>query len=155
MFDSFVDVDDSEIFLCKITRKGQASDHAWFNSRDIDTKMIKDYRCSKDAASNESKSSEVSCNTDKSKVYTCELKSRTCGLQIICSNCGIILGYKDLLGSESCSQVAKLLVSFKRDFGGDKLYLNFTLNSNFKHYCNFSKRGISQVCLLRQQLSIT
>ncbi len=62
--------------------------------------------------------SSAKCSTDKTKVYSCELKARTCGVEIICSNCGIILGYRELYGSESCTQVGAMLVDFRENFQG-------------------------------------
>ena len=50
------------------------------------------------------------CNTVKANVYSCELKCKTRGLEIGCTNCGVVVGYKELYGSESLSQVALFLL---------------------------------------------
>lgn len=82
-----------------------------------------------------SDNSEISntFNTDKSKVYTCESKTSTCGLQIFCSNCGLILGFKEMFGSESCTQVAVQLTEFRKHFKGKSILLAFTFNI-YKQY---------------------
>jgi transcription elongation factor Elf1 len=48
----------------------------------------------------------TSCNTDKTSVYACNLKCKTRGIELACSNCGIVLAFRELYGSESLTQVA-------------------------------------------------
>lgn len=47
-----------------------------------------------------------SCNTDKTKDYTCNLKCRTRKLEIAATNCGIVVGYREIILAESKTQVA-------------------------------------------------
>ena len=99
------------------SKNGAVTDPAWFASKDLPKKLVDDYRKLKGGLL-ENEATTSTCNTDKTKVYTCELKSRTCGIQIICSNCGIIEGFRELLGSESCTQVADMLVKFRQEYTG-------------------------------------
>ena len=46
------------------------------------------------------------CNTDKTTVYTCDIKVKTCGVLLACTCCGIIVNYKEYYGAKSCTQVA-------------------------------------------------
>ncbi|CAF1092729.1 unnamed protein product [Brachionus calyciflorus] len=52
----------------------------------------------------ESENKIISCNTEKSKGI-CDFKSRTKGVVLSVYNCGIVTGYRELFGSESCSQI--------------------------------------------------
>ena len=68
--------------------------------------------------SNENVQEDITCNTDKTKVYNCESKTRACRIKIICTNCGIIVSYAELFGSESCTQVAVQLFALNKHFQG-------------------------------------
>jgi hypothetical protein len=47
-------------------------------------------------------------NNDKTITHTCDVKVKTRGILLALSNCGIILGYRELYGSESVTQVANM-----------------------------------------------
>ena len=46
------------------------------------------------------------CNTDKASQLSCPLKVKSRGIVLACDPCGIIAGYKEMYGAESCTQVA-------------------------------------------------
>ena len=56
------------------------------------------------------------CNTDKSSQFTYNLKGKTRGLQVACSNCGINISIR--VGSESSTQVAHMLLDTHDNFKG-------------------------------------
>lgn len=60
----------------------------------------------------------VSCNTDKTKQYTCDLKCRTRGIQIAAFNCGVILGWREMYLSESITQVALMYLDIIDNYIG-------------------------------------
>ena len=132
MYDSFLDVDDKELFLCRITTSvNNNGDLAWFGSEDIPSELLKSFKLSKFIDDSNLQTNEEYCNTDKSRVNTCDFKTRTCGIQIICTNCGLFVGCKELHGSESCTQVAEMLLDFKKDFVGNLIFY-------YKTYCQLN-----------------
>jgi hypothetical protein len=102
-----------EIFLCKTTK----SDLKWYLATSIPPNVLQIFK-----DRNNSNEIKMSYNTDKSKFLSCDLKCRTRGLQLACMNCGIILVYKELYGSESCTQVALMYLQICANFSG-KLFL--------------------------------
>ena len=121
-------MNDDEIFLCH-TDPNKNGTNAWFTVQNVPAALIDRYKYPKDPTNiiNEEPIDnfesnrreffdEATCKTDKAKVNSCDLKTRTCGIQVLCSNCGIILGFKEL--SESRTQVASMLVDFKQEFVG-------------------------------------
>jgi hypothetical protein len=46
------------------------------------------------------------CNTDKEAVFTCPMKCKIRGVELACTNCGIVVGFRELFLSESLTQVA-------------------------------------------------
>ena len=62
-------------------------------------KHISKIRCSDNANS---------CNTDKTVLHACDVKVKTRGILIFMNNCGVIVGYRELYGSESLTRVANL-----------------------------------------------
>lgn len=110
-----MDVNDEEIFLCTVKSTSDTKNGlAWYKLADIPAKLLASFIETKNQPTTE----EPICNTDKTKVNTCEYKSRTCGLQVFCSNCGIILYFKELYGSESCSQLGLMLLDLHENFDG-------------------------------------
>jgi hypothetical protein len=117
---TIVDANDNEIFLCRLKKKSIEEKEAyWFRLEDIPKDVLNDYKSSHKL--DENVMSETTCSTDKTKVYSCELKARTCGILILCGNCGLIEGFSELYGSESCTQVGSFLVAFHENFTGNKL----------------------------------
>ena len=45
-------------------------------------------------------------------------KCKTRGIQLACANCGIIYGFCELLGAESCTQVAQMYIDLCEAFNG-------------------------------------
>jgi hypothetical protein len=109
IFDSFVDVEENELFLCEL----DSGDLGWFESDDLPGELKNEF-----IGSNPPEDENPSCNTSKDTQYKCVLKSRTRGLQVACSNCGFILGYREMFCSESSSQVAMLYLDLKEAYGG-------------------------------------
>ena len=81
--------------------------------------VLNDYKSSQKL--DENLMSETTCSTDKTKVYSYELKARTCGILILCGNCGLIEGFSELYGSESRTKVGSFLVDFHENFTGNNL----------------------------------
>ena len=48
------------------------------------------------------------CNTDKTISFSCLLKCKTRGVELACTPCGLIIGIRELFGSESLTQVAQV-----------------------------------------------
>ncbi len=94
-----MDSNEEELFLCEI-EDGQL---AWFVASDLPQEMLEDFKGSKPP-----EDAEPTCNTSKDTQYKCNLKSRTRGLQIACTNCGVMLGFREMFCSESSNQVAML-----------------------------------------------
>ena len=104
IYDSYIDIDDKEHFLC--LTNGCDKNLVWLDKVDVHPRLIDDFRQSKKDTLNRDKF--TSCNTDKdSKFYTCNFKVRTRGIVIAAFNCGIILGFREIFGAESLSQVAQ------------------------------------------------
>ena len=106
--------------MCRIKKKSIEEKEAyWFRLEDIPKEVLTAYRSSQQL--DENVIHETTCSTDKTKVYSCELKARTCGLLIACGNCGLIEGFAELFGSESCTQVGNFLINFHENFTGNIL----------------------------------
>lgn len=115
-----MDADDKETYLCQITRNSEEEkDGFWFREQDIPKDLLQKYKESRSLDENVTSSTKTACSTDKTRVYSCELKARTCGILILCGNCGIIEGFSELYGSESCTQVGAYLVDFYENFKGN------------------------------------
>ena len=56
------------------------------------------------------------CNTDKTISHTCDVKVKTRSILLALSNCGIIVGYRELYGSESITQVANMYLDMVDQF---------------------------------------
>ena len=68
---------------------------------------------------NNKKIPSQTCNTVKSQFYTCESKNKTRGVVIASSNCGIVLGWREIYGAESCTQVALFYLNITNLFNGN------------------------------------
>lgn len=100
LYDSYVNHKDQELFLCKT----KVTDLKWFRKEVVPHDLLANYNQKKIKESTIS----TTCNTDKSSIFSCEMKCKTRGIQLACGNCGIILGYRELFGAESCTQVAQM-----------------------------------------------
>ena len=103
---SYVTQNDDELFVCKSLNYEQR----WYKKEDIPTEMLDNFRKFKNSLNN------PSCNTDKTNTFSCGLKCKTRGLQLACSNCGIIIGFRELYGSESLTQVALMALEIYESF---------------------------------------
>ena len=70
----------------------------WLIKSDLPLFLVSDYLLQKNPID--------SCNTDKTKDYSCQLKCRTRGLELAATNCGIVVGYREIFLAESKTQVA-------------------------------------------------
>jgi len=97
IYDSFVTLFDEELFYCR----SNSFDGRWFRKETIPKEILEEFqqKC-------EQIRSTTACNTDKTTVYTCDIKVKTCGVLLACTCCGIIVNYKEFYGAESCTQVA-------------------------------------------------
>ena len=73
------------------------------------------------------KNSMKTCNTDKSKNFSWDMKCKTRGIQLACANCDIIYRFRELFGAESCTQVAQMYIDLCEAFNG-----MFIIRINFK-----------------------
>ena len=114
--DSFLTSYDIELFYCK----GNLFKGRWFQAETIPPNVLNKFR----ESHNQSKSSST-CNTDKTSVYSCIFKLKTCGVLLACSNCGIILNFKEFYGAESCSQVALFYLETTQNFTSKSKFIPF------------------------------
>lgn len=129
IYDSFVDIDEKEIFLCQTS----TNERLWFRKHDISKTVLDKFLKRKNANDQYKRqqlatvidTSEKICNVDKTDAFTCELKCRTRGLIIACNCCGIISGFKELFGAESLTQVALMLLEMKSYAAGAIIILTF------------------------------
>jgi len=86
----------------------------------------------------------LSCNTDKTKDFGCPLKCHTRGIQICATNCGIIIGYREIFLAESKTQVAVMLLDIYDNY--QSIYnLSNLLPKNF--FILFNKKVKFQIIL--------
>jgi hypothetical protein len=74
----------------------------WLSRYDLTSQQYNEF------ISNRKKSEEdefISCNTDKVACTACDSKCKTRGVILIITNCGVILSYREIFGSESLTQV--------------------------------------------------
>jgi hypothetical protein len=74
--------------------------------------------CNKDKSSVALKT----CNTDNAKVFSCDHRCKTHGILLAVFNCGIIIGYRELFGKESATQVALLYLDICDFYTGKDLF---------------------------------
>ena len=123
IYDSFVPGDGDEIFLCKTERM----DFRWFCRDDLPSTLLQTFIDTHRLTSE----TLTSCNTDKTNIYTCEMKCKTRGIQIACNNCGIVVAHRELFGSESLTQVALMYLDMADNYIG-KLNYNRNVRSKSK-----------------------
>ena len=123
IFDSFIDYDRRELFYCKLKDRTKC----WFVKANVPkavlTKFIKrkfkdDEFRRKEQTKLDYQAQEALCQVDKTDEFACDLKTKTRGLLIGCSNCGIIICYKEMYAKESLTQVARLILATKHNFKG-------------------------------------
>lgn len=135
IYDSFVTVSEQELFFCK----GNTFNYRWLTEHDLQKNLLQQFRDIKKASLG-----DQHCNTDKSIQYTCEIKVRTRGIETLCSNCGTILAFKEIYGSESLTQGALLYLELFQNFKGT----NFPKYFVYDNACNMMK-----FCQTRTQTS--
>ena len=86
------------------------------------------------------------CNTDKAKVFSCEHKCKTHGILLAAFNCGIVIGYRELFGKESTTQVALLYLDIYDYYIGIKLKISYFLFKNIRCF-SFLREDTRFLCL--------
>jgi hypothetical protein len=124
IYDSFIDYNRKELFLCKL----KDNSRAWFHKANIpkallnkyvDQKFRDDNYRRKENSKKEAKSNyEKICQVDKTDEHTCDLKAHTRGLLIGFTNCGTIISFKEMYAKESLTQVTRFILATKRNFKG-------------------------------------
>lgn len=84
----------------------------WFDRETIPIHLLQEY------LDNKNPNAKNSCNVDKTTTFSCDFKVKTCGILLACSNCGIILNYKEFYGAESCKQVGLFYLETSNNFKG-------------------------------------
>ena len=121
VYDSHIDDEEIELFLCRTN--SSSNNLLWFENRDIPKELIQSYKDSK--AEHVHRDKFTSCDTDKaSKFYTCFYKIRTRGIILAASNCGIIIGFTEIFGAESLTQVAQFYLDICDHFSGIHFFKN-------------------------------
>ena len=121
IYDSFVGSDEREIFFVK-TGDG---DKKWLTKADIAKTLLNrflKYKQKKGDPVNDYESKDV-CHIDKEDEYCCELKCKTRGVLISCTNCGIIVGYKEMYGAESLKQMEAFMLEIVADWRNNFLLM--------------------------------
>ena len=109
VYDSFVGLDDREVYLCRIV-EGELK---WFLKSDIPTEVLKEYTERK-SDTNET----YVCQIDKTEMYSCLFKCKTRGFILSAFDCGIILAYRDMYGAESLTQIAYMYLDIVQAYIG-------------------------------------
>ena len=98
---------DEELFYCETTNKEQK----WCSAADVHIDIKTEF-----LAKTHVNPFPSGCNTDKTVSHTCDVKVKTRGILLALSNCGIIVGYRELYGSESITQVANMYLDMVDQF---------------------------------------
>ncbi|CAF1087177.1 unnamed protein product, partial [Brachionus calyciflorus] len=95
--DCFYTREENYLFLSELTNNKLV----WVTENQIDATLFEDFFRKKNSFADKL---DLECQTLKSKTL-CDFKTRTKGILISAFNCGIVTGYREIFGSESCSQV--------------------------------------------------
>ena len=95
--DSYINLDEEEWFLCKLVNMDSPK---WICANKISNQMREEYTKRKRNIN------AASCNTDKTAMYACDVKVKSRGILLAVTNCGVILSYREIFGSESITQVS-------------------------------------------------
>ena len=112
--DSYINLDEEELFYCETTNNEQKWYLAADAPIDIKTEFLAKTRVNPFPSG---------CNTDKTISHACDVKVKTRSILLALSNCGIILGFRELYGSESITQVANMYLDMVDQF--QRNYKNF------------------------------
>ena len=108
--DSFVNLEDKEIFLCRIS----TGELKWFTKHDIPAEVFLQFQ---KRNISECENNQF-CQIDKSNMYSCLFKCKTRGLILAAFDCGIVLGWRDLYGAESLAQIAYMYLDILDAYKG-------------------------------------
>ncbi len=56
------------------------------------------------------------CNTDKTCTFSCLLKCKTRGVELSCTTFAVIIGIRNMYGSESLTQMAQMYLDMSDHF---------------------------------------
>ncbi len=106
--DSYLSNNDEELFLVETSR----TPLKWLAKYQIKKDIYDNYidLKKKERALLYSKLYNLSCNTDKTAVSTCDIKCKSRGVILFASNCGVTVSFREIFGAESLPQVAMLLM---------------------------------------------
>lgn len=132
--DNHVTFQGAELLFCKTS----LNELKWFTKFDCPETMYRDY-----CKQFQQPQGFSECNTDKTVTnfgrldLSCVNKTKTKGVVLAVFNCGIILGYRELFGAESCTQVCLFYLDILTAYAG-KLIRPKIVNNNILFYFNFS-----------------
>ena len=78
-----------------------------FSKYDVPDELLTIF-CQKQAVTVDSGQIRTGSNTDKTSAFSCLLKWKKRGVERACTSCGLIIGIRELYGSESLTQVAQM-----------------------------------------------
>ena len=116
IYDSFMDLDEKELFLCHT----EDNKIVWFAKHDVPKTLLTPFlkKKIKDKITTSTELEEDECTVDKEDAYACDMKCKSRGVQIACTNCGILSGYKEMYASESLTQVGNLTLDMHDNYLG-------------------------------------
>lgn len=103
IYDSYLTREDTEIFLCRsnlLARKWVSRDTISNEQYEILRKI----------------NTEGQCNTNKESVYSCLVKVKTRGILLAATNCGIVLGYREIYRGEGLRQVGSFYLDICENY---------------------------------------
>ena len=83
----------------------------WVFRENIDSQILKQFENKRDIVDRvETRQYEAidDCNTEKINNFHCTIKVKTRGILLACTNCGIVIGAREIYGAESKTQVAMM-----------------------------------------------
>jgi len=124
--DSYIDYNDTELFLVETNKEPLK----WCVKQQIKKEILDSFveKKKKEKAAQYNKLYELSCNTDKSNITSCDIKCKSRGLILLVSNCGITVSFREIFGAESLTQVAMLMMDTLDIFqGNESIYYIFVI----------------------------
>jgi hypothetical protein len=107
--DSYINTEEVELFYTETTRNVK-----WLERRQISESKYLEFIKDRKSIHEDFES----CNTLKLTVTSCDIKCKTRGILLSATNCGIVMSFRELYGSESCTQVALLFMDTLDSFKG-------------------------------------
>ncbi len=105
--DSYLTYADEEMLYCKTNLVRLK----WLLKKNVSQDMYNTF-------AKKNVDSFTSCNTDKTKVFSCENKCKTRGVVVAAFNCGIVLSFREIFGSESLTQIGLMYLDTISAYSG-------------------------------------